>query len=62
VKSINSMLKQLHGLLDTQDLTPWQQSFVRSCWSRSEEGTNTARLTEKQVELVPEIYSKHFGD
>lgn len=62
MKSVNSMVKQLHGLLDTQDLTPWEQSFVASVWSRSEEGTNTTRLTERQIETVPSIYSKHFGD
>ena len=62
MKSVNSMLTQLHALLGTKDLTPWQESFVRSCWSRSEEGTNTLRLTEKQIEIVPQIYSKHFGD
>jgi hypothetical protein len=62
MKSVNAMLRQLHNLLNTSDLTPWEQSFISSCWSRSEEGSNTARLTERQVEVVPDIYRKHFGD
>jgi hypothetical protein len=61
MKSVNSMVRQLHALLGTNDLTEWEGNFIRSCWSRSEEGANTPRLTERQIEIIPHIYEKYFG-
>lgn len=62
MKSCNTMVRQLHALLGTNDLNAWEESFIESVWSRSEEGANTTRLTERQIETVPELYRKHFGD
>lgn len=60
--SIGSMLKQVEGLLDTKDLSEWEQEFVSSVSSRvaAAKGSTTV-LSEKQVSIVERIYKKHFG-
>ena len=36
--SIGTKLEQVHGLLGTNDLTEWEQDFVRSVWAWSGQG------------------------
>jgi hypothetical protein len=60
MKSVGAQIKQLHGIIE--ELSDWEQSFVESVWTRSDEGRKTLNLTERQVDIVPTIYRKHFGD
>jgi hypothetical protein len=54
VKSIQQKLKQLEGLIDTNDVTDWENEFLKSVVSRF-------NWTEKQLEIIERIYSKHFA-
>ena len=58
--STTTMIKRLEGLLDTDDLSDWEQSFVRSVVQRMHAGEVT-KLTGNQVEKLDQIHSKHFA-
>lgn len=62
MKSIGAMIKQLEPLVGTEDLNAWEQRFIENIVLRSNNGTITGILSEKQVERVGELYAKHFGD
>jgi len=62
VKSLGAMVKQLAGMVGTDDLTEWETGFVRSVYDQSGEGEDTTFLTAKQVEKVQQLHAKHFGD
>ena len=62
MKSVGAMVKQLEGLHETGDVTPWENEFIASVVLRSNYGSLTQRLSEKQVEIIERIYKKHFGD
>lgn len=59
--SVGSMVKQLAGLVDTKDLSDWEQSFVSDIDDRTAGGNRTSHLSEKQIERIESIYRKHFG-
>jgi hypothetical protein len=54
------MLKRLEGLLGTNDLTAWEQSFVRNLATRMHAGQVTA-LSGEQVERLGELHGRHFA-
>lgn len=62
MKSLGAMVKQLHGMVGTADLSEWETDFVQNVYDRSGEGEDTTFLTAKQVEKVNSIYQRHFGD
>lgn len=62
MKSLGAMIKKLHGMLGTADLTEWETDFVQHVFDQSGEGEDTAYLSTKQVETISRIYNKHFGD
>ena len=51
--------KQLAGMLDTVDLSAWEQTFVRSVAKQAKETTQV--LTMRQVEVIEEIWRRHFA-
>lgn len=59
--SINTMVKRVAGLLDTKDLSDWEASFVRSVVEKTGNGTNTTSLSNRQVEVLENIFNKHFA-
>ena len=59
--SIGSMIKSVMGMLGTNDLTTWEQSFVRSIADQSKQGADTSGLSDKQVEIIDTIFRKHFS-
>lgn len=59
--SIGAKVKQLAGMLDTQDLSDWENRFVRSIVQRSNAGADTTHLTDAQVERLDELWQKHFA-
>mgnify|MGYP001263135450 CR=1 FL=1 len=58
--STSQMIDKLEGMLGTDDLTPWEQQFVQRLVARKEAGEVTA-LTGRQLEVLDELHSKHFG-
>jgi hypothetical protein len=54
------MTERLSGLLGTKDLTDWESGFVESCQKRLADGHITS-LTERQVETLERLHSKHFA-
>ena len=59
--STNTMLKQCAGLVDTKDVTNWQNGFLKSVLERSENGSRPDLLSEKQLEVLESIHSRHFA-
>lgn len=58
--STNTMIDRLAGCLGTGDLSQWEEGFVRSLVERKEAGQVT-RLTERQIETLDRLHSKHFA-
>lgn len=58
--SLNTMVKRVAGLADTKDITDWENQFVKSLVERTRNGDNTTTLTDKQIERLEELHSKHF--
>lgn len=59
--STNTMLKQCAGLVDTSDVTDWQNGFLKSVLERAENGNRPDLLSEKQLEVLESIYKRHFA-
>lgn len=59
--SINTMVKRMAGLQDTSDLSAWENEFVTSIVEKTDGGDNTTSLTEKQIDVLERIFSKHFA-
>ena len=59
--SLGAKIKQLEGLLDTKDLSAWENSFLHSISVRTDCGHNTGPLTDRQVDRLEELWSKHFA-
>lgn len=59
--SIGTMVRRLEGMLDTNDLSPWEQGFVRNCVERSDHGKDTPRLSSAQCEKLEQIFDRHFS-
>lgn len=58
--STTAMIRKLEGLLDTKDLSDWEQGFVRGLVARLDAGQITL-LSTKQVERLEELHDKHFA-
>jgi hypothetical protein len=60
--SLTTMVKQLSGLVDTKDVSDWENEFLESIMRSTREGDNTTVLTEKQIDVVERIFRKHFSN
>lgn len=59
--SINGMVRRVAGLLGTRDLTAWQERFVQSLVDQTCSGADTSSVTEKQFDVLEQIYNRHFS-
>jgi hypothetical protein len=59
--SIGAMLRLLAGMVDTKDLTDWENRFLKNVLERTGDLKRTSILTGDQLEKLQEIYEKHFG-
>jgi len=59
--SINTMIKKCAGLVDTRDVSEWENQFLKSVLERSQQGERPSLLTSPQVEKLEQIYEKHFA-
>lgn len=60
--SINTMVKKVAGMVDTKDLTEWENRFVKNIVAQTNSGNNTSSLTENQVDVLERIHDRHFAD
>lgn len=60
--SINNMVKKCAGLIDTRDVSDWENRFLKNVKQLTDDGDNTSGLSENQVGRSEEIYEKHFAD
>lgn len=58
--STTTMILRLSGMLDTRDLSEWEQQFVRSLAEKLDAGRVTS-LTERQVETLERLHGRHFA-
>lgn len=54
------MIEKLVGMLGTDDLSDWETCFVLSLQRKLAECQATS-LTERQVETLDRLHSKHFA-
>jgi hypothetical protein len=59
--SLNLMVKRCIGLLDTTDVSDWENEFLKSIIQRSKYGEDTTKLSTKQVEVIERLFNKHFS-
>jgi hypothetical protein len=62
--SVGTMITQLEGLLGTNDLTEWEQAFVRDVATRTAMARKmglATELAEGTVAKIEQIYRKHFA-
>lgn len=60
--SLNIMVKKCAGLVDTTDVSDWENQFLKSVVEKTGEGRDTTSLTEKQIDVLQRLHSKHFED
>ncbi|MBN3777406.1 hypothetical protein G3O06_07555 [Burkholderia sp. Ac-20345] len=58
--STATMIERLTGLIGTNDLTEWEQEFVRKL-DKIRCAGHVTDLSDKQVERLDELHSKHFA-
>lgn len=59
--SLGTQIKQLAGLLGTDDISDWEQRFIKSVYGWSSKGENTSAITAKQIDVIERLYAKHFA-
>lgn len=60
--SIGTMIDQLDGLRDTNDLNEWEQGFVTNILERYLLAKKDTRwMSSKQVDVVERVWRKHFA-
>ena len=57
--STTTMIGHLEGLLGTKDVSEREASFIQTMVRRRDAGEVTA-LSDKQVEWLNDLHSKHF--
>ena len=59
--SIGEMLREIDKLCGLNTVSRWEESFIEGMMKESDNGADTAKLSEKQVELIDTIFHKHFA-
>jgi hypothetical protein len=58
--STSQMIERLSGLLGTNDLTDWEQGFVKTLQRLTSDGRVTM-LTDKKIEALDQLHARHFA-
>ena len=58
MRSIRQQIELIEGLLGTDDVSDWEQSFIESV---ARHKSDTSKLSERQVEIIERIHDKHFA-
>lgn len=60
--SLTVMLRQCEGLIDTVDVTEWENEFLRDVAERwHAEKERTVWMSGKQIQVLERIWKKHFA-
>lgn len=59
--SIGTMICRIDGLQGTDDVSEWEDRFIRNVVDITKCGKDTTKLTAKQAETVERIHDKHFA-
>ena len=59
--SVRTMLLQLAGLVDTADVSDWENGFIKNVLEQTHQAARTSHLSEKQLDRIEEIWRKHFA-
>ena len=59
--TLNTMVKRVAGLEDTTDVNDWENQFIKNIVRQTNDGDDTRSLTERQIERLEELFSKHFA-
>lgn len=58
--SIGTMIKQITGLRDS-DLSDFERGFVANISRLTNFGQDTTRLSDRQIEVIENIFRKNFA-
>lgn len=58
--SLGAMVKRLAGLVDTRDISDWENQFIKSVLKATRLGDDTRSLTDKQIDVLERIHRAHF--
>lgn len=61
VKSVNAKINQIGGLLGTKDINDWESEFIYSVIQKTNNGSDVSKLTDKQLDIIEKIHSKHYA-
>lgn len=61
MKSTAQMLEQCKGLIDTSDVTEWENGFLKNVTARAERASGATALSGPQVDCLEKIWRKHFA-
>lgn len=58
--TLNTMVKRCAGLVDTRDVSEWENSFLKSVLEKTRNGDDTRPLTDRQIDVLERLHNKHF--
>lgn len=59
--SLGVMIQQLDALVGTHDVSVWEEKFIASVSGYADARRNRKILSDKQIEIVEQIYRQHFA-
>ena len=59
--SLGVMIKRLGGMVDTVDLKPRENQFLKDIGLLTDDGRNTSELTDKQIKWIEDLHRRHFA-
>lgn len=59
--STQTKIKQLLALVDTKDVSKWENEFIKNLKGYLPPGGMVEALSDKQLEKIEQIWSKHFA-
>lgn len=59
--SLNTMVKRVSGLVNTTEVTAWEDEFIQRVMRQTSNGDNTTSLTEKQIDVLERLFNRHLS-
>jgi hypothetical protein len=59
--SVGTKIQQLEGMLDTKDLSDWENTFLHGICEGTVGGLKTGGLSDKQLERIEALWERHFA-
>jgi hypothetical protein len=59
--SLGAMVKRLAGLIDTRDISGWENRFLKSVLAATRSGDDARALTDRQIDVIERIFRNHFA-